>query len=200
MGDAGPQQKETLLCILPFPEPLAIIKSLREKYPHVKIIYEQLTSSPPRKIDDGALSTSTPDSVSPSHYFNASSNMSTDRYSALYAQATILCTLSTLPDAPEKIPNVKFIHFFSAGIDHIASHPIYTHSDITLTTSSGIHGPMIAEWVILQILSKSHRQKLLLQWQREHKWGSHGSLPDLKDAVGMRVGVLGYGSIGRQGM
>jgi phosphoglycerate dehydrogenase-like enzyme len=58
---------------------------------------------------------------------------------------------------------------------------------------------MIAEWVVMQILSNSHKQKLLLEWQREKKWGPHSEMGGLKDSVGMRLGVLGYGSIGRQG-
>jgi phosphoglycerate dehydrogenase-like enzyme len=58
---------------------------------------------------------------------------------------------------------------------------------------------MISEWVILQILSASHRQKKLIGWQNQHVWGNYLELGPRKDAVGMRFGVLGYGSIGRQG-
>lgn len=37
-------------------------------------------------------------------------------------------------------------------------------------------------------------------WQREHTWGNNKELTGtLQDHVGKRVGVLGYGSIGRQG-
>jgi len=57
---------------------------------------------------------------------------------------------------------------------------------------------MISEWVVLQMLSWSHRQKLLLEWMRERKWGGHGELGQRTDWVGKRLGVLGYGSIGRQ--
>jgi phosphoglycerate dehydrogenase-like enzyme len=58
---------------------------------------------------------------------------------------------------------------------------------------------MIAEWVILQVLSNSHKQKQLLDLQRKHEWGSIVGFMNLRDSVGMRLGVLGYGSIGRQG-
>src|SRR4051812_5727952 len=85
-----------------------------------------------------------------------------------WKDVTILCTLSALPRDPKLAPNLKFIHFFSAGTNHIATSPIYTETKIPLTTSSGVHGPQIAEWVIMQILSNSHREKLLLQWQKEH--------------------------------
>jgi phosphoglycerate dehydrogenase-like enzyme len=93
---------------------------------------------------------------------------------------------------------MKFIHFFSAGTNHIAHTPIYKDSEITLTTSSGVHGPQIAEWVVMQVLNNSHKEKLLLKWQQEHKWGSHDEIEFVRDSVGQRLGVLGYGSIGRQ--
>lgn len=118
--------------------------------------------------------------------------------SELYKKATILATLSALP-LPELAKHIEFIHLFSAGSDHLIHTPIYTDTDILLTTSSGIHGPMISEWVILQMLSNAHKQKLLLEWQRQHKWGAHVEMGELRDSVKQRFGVLGYGSIGRQG-
>lgn len=94
--------------------------------------------------------------------------------------------------------HVKFIHFTSAGVDHFTTQPLFTKSNIPLTTSSGIAAPTIAEWAVLQILSNSHKQKVLLEWQKQHIWGKHTELGGIKDAVGTRIGILGYGSIGRQ--
>ncbi|MCJ1306572.1 hypothetical protein MMC25_000215, partial [Agyrium rufum] len=92
-----------------------------------------------------------------------------------------------------------FIHFLSAGTNHITSHPIYTSSKITLTTSSGIHGPMIAEWVIMTSLVSSHQYNALHTGQMNHKWLPKDDLFQKRhDNVGRRLGVLGYGSIGRQ--
>jgi len=93
------------------------------------------------------------------------------------------------------------IHFFSAGTNHIAHTPIYTSTNIPLTTSSGIHGPQIAEWVILTMLAHSHHYSFLHQWQVDHNWGkgTHAkTLNSLKDKAGQRLAILGYGSIGRQ--
>jgi phosphoglycerate dehydrogenase-like enzyme len=83
-------------------------------------------------------------------------------------------------------------------VDRLYSSPIWNEIDITITNSSGVHGPQIAEWVILQILSHSHRQKLLLELQREHIWGSDKVPREQQDGVGQTFGVLGYGAIGRQ--
>ncbi|RQM04570.1 hypothetical protein DH86_00004225 [Scytalidium sp. 3C] len=109
-----------------------------------------------------------------------------------------MTTTGRLPTNVEKLKKLKFIHLFSAGSDALQNTPIYKDTDITLTTSSGIHGPQIAEWVILQTLASPHKEKLLLKWQSEHVWGKHGAIGDLKDLVDQRFAVLGYGSIGRQ--
>ncbi|KAA8576431.1 hypothetical protein EYC84_006555 [Monilinia fructicola] len=69
---------------------------------------------------------------------------------------------------------------------------------IPITNSSGVHGPQISEWVILQILSHSHKEKIMVEWQKKHIWGSSKELGALRDSVGQRLGVLGYGAIGRQ--
>lgn len=119
--------------------------------------------------------------------------------SDLFQVATILITSATLPPSPSDCPKLRLIHFTSAGIDHVVRHPIFTDTDITITTSSGIMAPQIAEWVILTALARSHRFPLLLDWQREKKWGGVRTLGYVRDMVGQRLAILGYGAVGRQG-
>lgn len=114
---------------------------------------------------------------------------------------TLCSTLSALPKTPSEAPHLELIQLFSAGSNQIQKHPVYTDSDITITTSSGIHGPQIAEWVIMTALVQSHKYNQLYELQKEHKWGKTGTSDDyhtVRDMVGRRLGVLGYGSIGRQ--
>jgi phosphoglycerate dehydrogenase-like enzyme len=50
-------------------------------------------------------------------------------------------------------------------------------------------------------LVHSHRYPKLYEWQKDHHWGkgdNHADLMHISDMVGQRLGVLGYGSIGRQ--
>lgn len=111
--------------------------------------------------------------------------------------------MSYLPPArlvPTIAKTLKFIQLTSAGVNHLAAHPIFTSTSIPITTTSGIHGPPISEWVALQILSDSHLQRTMYKWQAEKRWvraAGVGSY-DFRDSVGRRVGILGYGSIGRQ--
>jgi phosphoglycerate dehydrogenase-like enzyme len=97
--------------------------------------------------------------------------------------------------------SIKFIHFFSAGLDKVIHDPVLTDSKIPVTTSSGIHGPPIAEWTVLNWLVASREYNITYENQKKHIWGSvdlysHGT----QDHVGKKVGILGYGSIGRQSM
>jgi len=108
----------------------------------------------------------------------------------------VLVTLSYLPPTAADIPNIQFIQFISAGINHVSHHPIYTDSDIVICSANGVHGPQIAEWVIMMDLVHHHGYIQLYEQQRAKVWKSN---QNAKDRVGRTVGVLGYGSIGRQG-
>ncbi|SLM39158.1 NAD(P)-binding domain [Lasallia pustulata] len=178
MGGGPDRKPEHLLVILPFPEPTEIFDRIRKNYPHIKITFRMLlfTDSPWEGREEIPKE--------------------------LYHDATILATLSALPPSPEDCPNLHLIHVFSAGTNHIQSSPIYTSTSIPLTTSSGIHGPQISEWVLLTALVHSHHYNKLHDLQRAHKWGTDPDpsegMRSMHDNVGQRLGVLGYGSIGRQ--
>ncbi|KAF2836314.1 2-hydroxyacid dehydrogenase [Patellaria atrata CBS 101060] len=168
MGGGPLDQEERLLCILPFDEPKEITARLREKFPKLSISF----------INMGSM---------------------TDE--DVYRDKTILATLSALPPNPADCPELELIHVFSAGTNHISKHPIYTDTKITLTTSSGVHGPQIAEWVLMTALVHSHKYNRLYELQKQHQWGRPqvgGDYHSVRDMVDQRLGVLGYGSIGRQ--
>ncbi|KAL8989881.1 MAG: hypothetical protein Q9169_008257, partial [Polycauliona sp. 2 TL-2023] len=174
----GPESKN-LLVILPFESPDLLFDRIRRNHPYIEITYHQL------------LFTDTP--------WKARFELPPE----IFQDATFLITLSSLPPSRKECPKLELIHFTSAGTNHIANSPIYTDTEIPLTTSSGIHGPQIAEWVLMTMLSSSHHYNLLHKWQSDHRWGQDdrsgiGVLRNIHDKVGQRLGVLGYGSIGRQ--
>ena len=65
-----------------------------------------------------------------------------------------------------------------------------------------MHGPTIAEWVIMTSLVASRKYNILRERQIEHSWdeskGGRTIFNSASDNVGKRLGILGYGSIGRQ--
>ncbi|KAF2436606.1 2-hydroxyacid dehydrogenase [Tothia fuscella] len=116
----------------------------------------------------------------------------------IFDNVTILFTFNFYPPSPEAAPKLELVHVASAGADHVVKSPIFYPTDITFTTSSGIHGPQIGEWVILTLLVQNHHYNLLYEQQKTHTWTKYHEVKDVKDYVGQRLGVLGYGSIGRQ--
>lgn len=85
-------------------------------------------------------------------------------------------------------------------MDHILNHPILSQSDIPVTTTSGVSSPPIAEWIVMAVLSLTRQYALTYEWQKQQKWGPNPSFFEASDWVGKKVGIAGYGSIGRQGM
>lgn len=61
----------------------------------------------------------------------------------IYKEADFLFTLGAVPDDPKtQAPKLKWIHLFSAGINQLVGKPVWDDTDIALTTSSGVHGPV----------------------------------------------------------
>ncbi|KAK3208580.1 hypothetical protein GRF29_77g1131578 [Pseudopithomyces chartarum] len=116
----------------------------------------------------------------------------------LLERVNVLVTISWLPQKASDVPNIKFIQFISAGTNHVAKHPIYTDTKIPLCSANGVHGPQIAEWVVMTDLIHNHNYIDLYKKQQRREWKNAGDPISGKDNVGRTVGILGYGSIGRQ--
>ncbi|KAH8898094.1 D-isomer-specific 2-hydroxyacid dehydrogenase-like protein [Thozetella sp. PMI_491] len=170
-------QKEKLLAVLQFPEPTEFVARLRVKHPWLEVTWVQ-------------------QSYGITHW-----DSSTTLDEGLYKDATLLTTLSAIPK-PEQAPNLKFIQLLPAGVDHILSEPIFQKEGVQIATTSGIHAPQIAEWVVMQILVAYHHFRYLDARQHEARWVAHAELLEsqglVRDMTSARVGILGYGSIGRQ--
>lgn len=173
----GGPTAETLLFVYHGEEPRHITHSLRTQFPYIDVIFHNSSST---KIEDVSSKCNVPDT--------------------LWQRATILVTSFVLPPTPDVVPNLRWIQVLSAGIDHLIDQPIYKDTNIPITTASGIHGPSIAEWVLMTSLSLSKNYNLMHDNQRHHKWESGWvGLQRRRDWHGKVVGLAGYGSIGRQG-
>ena len=95
--------------------------------------------------------------------------------------------------------SIKLIHTVSAGVDHFVLHPVVQNTTIPITTSSGIHGPPMAEWTVMNWLTSARNYIHRFESQKQHRWGDvEEYIHTVSDQVGKKVGILGYGSIGRQ--
>ncbi|EPE08570.1 glyoxylate reductase [Ophiostoma piceae UAMH 11346] len=113
-----------------------------------------------------------------------------------WANITVLLTTSSLPASAAVVPRLRYVQLFSAGANLIIKQPLFTDTDIVFATANGVHGPQISEWIIATFLAHNHRIPHYLELQKQAKWLR--SDEDTEDSLGQRVGILGYGSIGRQ--
>jgi len=114
-----------------------------------------------------------------------------------FKDVTFLVTFNTFPPTRAAAPNLQLVHVASAGADNVLKSPLFQETDIPFTTSSGIHGPQITEWFIMTTLIHNHFYNTLYEQQRNREWKPNYARM-VVDLVGQRLGVLGYGSIGRQ--
>ncbi|KAJ0108143.1 hypothetical protein J7T55_007262 [Diaporthe amygdali] len=115
-----------------------------------------------------------------------------------WKDVTILVTGYNREGLPDKddVPNLEYVQLSSAGANLVVSDPLYKDTDIAFCTANGVHGPQISEWIIATFLGFQHHLTSYLDKQRAGKWDR--SMEPTIDAVKKRVGILGYGAIGRQ--
>ena len=97
-------------------------------------------------------------------------------------------------------PKLRWVQLTSASVEKVLEQPII-ETDVVITNCSGIHAVPIAEYVLASILAFSRKLPELLRRQQRRHWSS---LPEIYEQLmgielrGQTLGVLGYGSIGRE--
>ncbi len=110
----------------------------------------------------------------------------------------VLYTDVVLPDV-SLVPNLRWIQFHWAGIEFVLDSALLQKNDLTMTTLSGAAAPQMAEFILMMLLSMGHRMPDLIsnqakaEWPRD-RWERFVPL----ELRGSTVGIIGYGSIGRE--
>lgn len=93
---------------------------------------------------------------------------------------------------------LRWIQLQTAGADHLLGHPVLGMG-VAVTTASGIHATPMAEYVIGVMLAMARRLPRVCGLQRERVWPEHPwrTLRG-RELRGETIGILGYGSIGRE--
>ncbi len=95
-------------------------------------------------------------------------------------------------------PNLKWVQLHSAGINQLVGHPILS-SNIQITTSSGIHAVPIGEFCIAMMLALARRVPRMVRMQESGEWPKERWRTFMSiELRGKALGILGYGSIGRE--
>jgi phosphoglycerate dehydrogenase-like enzyme len=89
------------------------------------------------------------------------------------------------------LPNLRWFHSFSAGVDHPAFRSLLERG-VLLSNSSGSSSPSIAQYVIGMMLRVSKRMDAWAEAQRERRWQPL----ETEELTGKTVGIVGVGAIG----
>jgi phosphoglycerate dehydrogenase-like enzyme len=116
----------------------------------------------------------------------------------LWVATEVLYTGRIIP-SPDVAPNLRWIQFHYAGIDHAREAPILAKEGLIATTMSGASASQVAEYILMMLLVLGHHLPEMVEQQKKSNWPKDRwerfSPRELMDAT---VGIVGYGSIGRQ--
>ncbi len=108
----------------------------------------------------------------------------------------ILCWSTTrelLDSVLERATQARWVHSIATGIDRIASPTLIAHPSV-LTNTRDVFSPALAEFALLGMLFFAKSARRLLRAQQEQRWDPF----DVETLSGKILGVVGFGSIGRE--
>ena len=123
-----------------------------------------------------------------------------DPEAADYSSAEILYAMLPPRDV-KRAPRLQWVQVHMAGVNALHDHPLYTATTIPIVTSSGVHAATIAEYAITVVLALAHRVPRMVEWQGKGEWPPDEQRWPLfvpTELRGATLGVIGYGSIGRE--
>jgi phosphoglycerate dehydrogenase-like enzyme len=112
--------------------------------------------------------------------------------SALRDVEVIVCGTLT-PEALAAAPRLRWVSFWASGLDQKVT-PELRARDVVITNAAGIHGPNIAEHVLMYMLIFTRRFPVYDAAQRAHRW-VHNEEPT-EELTGQTLGIVGLGAVG----
>ena len=110
----------------------------------------------------------------------------------------IAFTISLRPEQFVSARKLRWIHAPSAAV-HQFLFPQLVHSDVILTNSSEVHGPVVAEHVIALIFALAKKIPQAVRAQQDRVWAQEAiwtNRPKPREIAGATLGLIGVGSIG----
>jgi len=99
----------------------------------------------------------------------------------------------------EQAPALKWVQTALAGVDRALAQPLASDPEIVITSASGVMVSQMGEYVLMALLILGHKLSETIALQKERKWGSNTSRSlQPVELRGSTVGIVGYGSIGRE--
>ncbi|MGC1452201.1 MAG: D-2-hydroxyacid dehydrogenase [Candidatus Sulfotelmatobacter sp.] len=114
--------------------------------------------------------------------------------------AEVIFTISLRPEQFAAAPNLRWIHAPTAAVHQFLCAEL-VKSDVVVTNSREVHGPVVAEHVMALIFALAKKIPQAALFQQKHFWGQEaiwkeGAHP--REVAGATLGLIGVGSIGRR--
>ena len=113
-------------------------------------------------------------------------------------QSEIVFTISLRPDQLAAATNLRWIHAPTAAV-HQFLFPELVNSDVILTNSTEVHGPVVAEHVIALVFALAKKIREAAHFQQKRVWAQEAmwnASPHQRELAGATLGLIGLGSIG----
>ena len=115
-------------------------------------------------------------------------------------EAEIIFTISLRAEQLALAENLRWVHAPSAAVHQLLFAEL-VKSDVVVTNSREVHGPVVAEHVMALIFALAKKIPQAVVLQQKHLWGQElmwkaGVRP--REIAGATLGLIGVGSIGRR--
>lgn len=114
--------------------------------------------------------------------------------------AEVIFTISLRPEQLAAAQQLRWIHAPTAAV-HQFLFPELVNSDVVLTNSREVHGPVVAEHVMALIFALAKKIPQAALFQQKRVWGQEAMWTEgfhLRELAGATLGLIGVGSIGRR--
>lgn len=115
-----------------------------------------------------------------------------------WGRTEILYTDRIMPQ-PDQVPLLRWLQLHFAGVDLVLDNPLIQQPGMTITTLSGAAAPQMAEFALTVMLALGRRMPEIAasqarsEWPRD-RWERFRPI-ELRTST---VGIIGYGSVGRE--
>jgi len=134
----------------------------------------------------------------PQHTFVQLQNL--DQLVDEIAEAEVLVGWQLRPEQFKAARKLRWVHATTAAV-HQLMFPELVASDVRVTNSTAIHGPVVAEHAIAMVLALAKGLHVAVRYQMQCRWGQQelwSSALRPREVAGATLGVIGLGAIGRE--